>query len=828
MKVSYGWLKHFLPTIPPIEETVSILTSIGLEVDGYTRQGGLPEGGAGLVVGHVLSCEQHPNADRLHVTKVDVGGAEPLSIVCGAPNVAQGQNVVVATVGATLHPLQGESFKIKRAKLRGELSEGMLCAEDEIGLSPAHDGIMVLPEGIKPGTPAQQAIGGEEDWLIEIGLTANRADAMSHHGVARDLSAYLKLHGKPGVDYNLTLPDMTLPTTPQPSCSNPTAQHPITLGNIDPERCIRYCGLTIEGVKNGASPHWLVNALASVGVHSINAVVDVTNYVLFALGQPLHAFDAEAFSGGNVSVRCLPQGTKLVTLDGKERTLDATDLIICNGEEPLCLAGVLGGANSGVTTGSKRIFLEAAVFDGVSVRKTARRHGLNTEASFRFERGIDPAFTPTALAYAARLIVEICGGHIVGTPSDHYPTPWLPREFNVNVAELCGRMGLSMDEKEIGRVLGFLEIEHTPVKPGVLHLSVPRYRVDVVAQEDIAEELLRMVGYDAVPIPERVHFTYPLEANNRAVCLEHDTVQRLAGMGFHEIKALSLTSGTLCDAVACFPKGNRVELLNPLSADLNTLRPSLVFGILDAIARNSARQQEDMMLFELGNLFSRDATGKAPGGVKGYQERTAIALAVVGETHPEHWSGKAGKHSIFTLKGYVSALLKMAGIQGNRLEYAPAPEGLYSAGTTLLEGERTLGHFGELNPELTRRVEVKKSVYYAELWWDILLERMLPGTYKYESVPRFPAVRRDMALLVKAEVTYRDLERIAFRVEPKLLVEMNLFDVYEGEGIPGGMKSYAVSFILQDREGTLQEKKIDGVMARLLLAFEQKLGAQQR
>lgn len=824
MKVSYNGLCRYLPSLGSVTETARILTQIGLEVDSVTPIGGLPNQGEGLRVGQVLTCEKHPNADRLQLTRVDVGLPEPLSIVCGAPNVAAGQRVVVATVGCTLYPKGGDPFTIRKSKLRGEVSEGMLCSAEEIGLSQDHEGILILPEQAQVGAPVRDVLGDVKDYIIEIGLTANRADAMSHYGVARDLSVYLNFHGASDADYSLHLPDFSLP--PARGKGDET---PVVLGSIDEARCIRYCGLTIEGVTNGASPAWLVEALAGLGMHSVNRVVDITNYVLHALGQPLHAFDRSFFTNNQVEVRCFPAGTPFVTLEGKERALQAEDLLISCGDTPLCLAGVLGGENSGVRESTTSLFLEAAVFEPTSIRKSAKHHGIATDASFRFERGVDPTFTPKALGYAARLIVELCGGRVVGEMQDWYPTPWSHREVKVDLARLYALMGLTVEREQLARLFTLLEMKSTFCDEGrSVVLQVPRYRVDVVSLEDVAEEVLRHVGYDSVPIDDAVSFHLPLP--DGAISLgqvEHDVVRVLMGMGFTEVKSLSFTSKALSSSLPLPSDKGLVHLLNPLSSDLDTLRSTLLWGMLDAVKRNIAHQRSDLRLFELGNIFFQHLT-KQETGLAQYEECTRLGLMCCGHMTEEHWSETLHSYSFFHVKGYVATLLAWFGIPMCDVQYVSAPTGYYQEGIAIQWRDRVVAHLGLLHSALLQRGGVKEPVYYAELMWDVLISALETKEHCVQALPKYPEVRRDLSMLLNKDVTFFDIERLAFREEPDLLIRVSLFDVYEGDNLPAGKKSYAVSFILQDRHSTLDDKRIDRTMKRLISTYKKELGAELR
>lgn len=818
MKVAYSWLKRYIDTQLTPQQMADTLTRIGLEVEGLEEFSTIPGGLKGLVVGQVLTCTKHPNADRLSLTTVNIGTPEPLPIVCGAPNVAQGQKVAVATVGATLYPAAGDPIQIKKSKIRGEVSCGMLCAEDEIGLGSSHEGIMVLPDTATPGQPLAEFYNLQSDYVFEIGLTANRADAMSHYGVARDLAAYLYQTS----DTRAKLPEVQLPEL-KPSTTA------IQLGQITAERCLRYCGLTLRGVTVKPSPKWLQDALRSIGLHPINSVVDVTNFVLHEVGQPLHAFDCSAFTTGSVSVHTLPEGTPFTTLDGKQRTLSSEDLAICDGDTPLCLAGVFGGENSGVTDRTTDLFLESAVFDPTSIRKTARRHGLSTDASFRFERGVDPTSAPYALRRAASLILELAGGTLDGQMLDFYPAPASHQPVTLSLAALQSLLGLSIPEDRVLRILDGLEITHTPGAQGCYELQVPRYRVDVTRPADVAEEILRIHGYDNVPVPHAVTMALPTVQETPEPAMQRAVATSLVGAGFQEIMGLSLTAQAHFASLPSFPPESLVHLINPLSADLNVLRPTLLMGALDAVARSTARQQSDLMFFEFGNTFWQHTGAVDPANpLSNYSETPRLALTLTGYGSPELWHSEHRPHDIFSLRSYVEAILLQTATPLRKLVWEQAPEGLYQVGATLTRKGHAILHFGRVADALLERFGIKTPVYYAELNWRMLLTQWQEYTPHYTPLPRFPEVRRDLALLIDTSVRYADLQALAFSTEGKLLQRMNLFDVYEGKNIPSGKKSYAISFVLQDGGATLTDRAIDSAMQRLTAAFARECGATLR
>lgn len=818
MKVSYRRVLHFLARELALEEMVDILTRTGLEVDGVEPYCSIPGALEGLVVGEVKACAQHPNADRLHVCRVDIGLADNLDIVCGAPNVREGLKVCVATVGTTLFPAGGDPFTIKKSKLRGEPSEGMLCAEDEIGLGGGHDGIMELDEGLAVGTPMAQVIPFYRDSTIEIGLTANRADAMSHYGVARDLNAYLSLREEGALCRGEAL-DI------QPSVPGGA----VALGDIDTEGVHRFCGVVIRQVRVAPSPESIQHLLRTIGIEPINNVVDITNLVLHDLGNPLHAYDLKAFTTGRVSVKRFPAGGQITTLDGKERKLAAEDFVVCDGDTPLCIAGVLGGQDSGVSDSTTDIFLEAAVFEPTAIRKTARRHGLNTDASFRFERGVDPTGTDFVLRYAAKMICDVCGGVVEGGLLDFYPSPFAAHRVELSLAEMNAVLGVDIPRDDFHRLMKGLEIEIVSEVDGGYQLAVPYYRIDVSRAEDVYEEVLRIYGFDRVPVPSAITFALPEVRMDREPRLRNRLSERLVGRGFHEIMALSFSAQANFEGLDDYPEDRLVKVMNPLSADLNVLRPTLAMGALEAVARNVARQRPNLRFFEFGHVFSLKQDKPAdPEGLTAYEESLRIGLAMTGACREESWVGKAESLDIFSLKGEVQAVLGMFGFSTRELTYTHGGTSLFSPGIALHKGDKQIAVFGQLRPELGRRVGVKVPVFYAELDWQSLLTQCPDGREAFSPLPKFPEVRRDLALLVDEGVRFADLQATALKVEPRLIQRVNLFDVYEGAKLGEGKKSYALSFILQDEKGTLNEKAIDKTMKRLVEAFAKQHGAQLR
>ncbi|CCH51271.1 phenylalanyl-tRNA synthetase, beta subunit [Fibrisoma limi BUZ 3] len=815
MEVSYKWLQEYIELPESPEEVGKRLTGTGLEVEGIEKIEAIPGGLAGVVIGQVLTCEKHPDADKLSITTVDVGGDQPLNIVCGAPNVAAGQKVVVALVGATLHPTNGagtpaEPFQIKKAKIRGAASEGMICAEDEIGLGTSHAGIMVLDTDVPNGTPAASYFNLEADYQIAIGLTPNRIDAASHLGVARDLKAALNRPLRwPSVDaFAVQNQDLTLDVRVEA-----------------PEACPRYTGLTISGLSVGESPDWLKQRLLSIGLNPINNVVDVTNFVCHDLGQPLHAFDADKITGGQVIVKTLPEGTPFVTLDGVERKLTATDLMICNGaaepaEAAMCIAGVFGGQTSGVTTATTRIFLESAYFSPTSVRKTAQHHGLKTDASFRFERGTDPNMPVFALKRAALLIQAVAGGTISSDITDIYPQPIEPFRVVVRYRNVDRLIGIRIDRDEIHRILEALDIQAEDRTDEGFVAVVPPYRVDVTREADVTEEILRIYGLDNVPLSAHLGADslseFPATDPNQ---LQSRVGQALAANGFFEILTLSLTRPSYHNAIRQILPGADVTLLNPLSEELSVMRQTLLFSALETLVYNSNRRQKDLSVFEFGKVYykadSDNGTGK-------YVEKMRLSLAMMGNQQAESWLTKGQPIAFHDLATAVQRVLNLFRIR--TFDTQPADATLFQYGLTYLVNKKPLVSLGLVQPKLTRLVDLKQPVFYADFDWEALLKQY-SAKARYEEVPRFPEVRRDLSLVLDQAVTFEQISRLAYQTERKLLRTVNVFDVYEGENLGAGKKSYSVSFTLQDPTQTLTDAAIDKTMQRLMSTFEKDLGA---
>jgi len=798
MKISYNWLKQHIELTQPAEEVAALLTKSGLEVESVEAFETLKGGLKGLVIGKVVTCEKHPGADKLSKTTVDVGNGTILPIVCGAPNVAAGQTVVVATVGTTVYPTSGEPFKINKAKIRGEVSEGMICAEDEIGLGKSHEGIMVLKTDLPTGTPASEYFKIESDHIFEIGLTPNRADAASHLGVARDLKALFKKPIKPIAVANFKADDTS---------------KPVKVTVEDNKACIRYSGLTITGLTVKESPDWLKNRLKSIGLSPINNVVDVTNFILHDLGQPLHAFDLAKVSGNSVIVKTVAEGTEFTTLDKVSRKLKSTDLMICNAEEPMCIAGVFGGITSGVTEQTNSIFLESACFSADSIRRTGINHGLKTDASFRFERGTDPNITVTALHKAALLIKEVAGGKISSDIVDIYPSPVKNFTIETSYKNLDRLIGLKIDRAVIKEILTSLEIQITSENPEGLTLSVPPYRVDVQREADIVEEIIRIYGYDKIEVSEILQTDYLADFPERDKDkLQNRIGQSLTSIGFNEIITNSLTKPAYSESLN--KSATDVVILNKLSEDLAVMRQSLLFSGLEVVAHNINRKQKDVKLFEFGKTYNK-GEGK-------YIEKNYLALFITGNANEESWMEPAKASGFYLLKTAVAQILDKTGISG--LTYDKADDTIFEQGINLVRDKKLVVSFGQVHQKFNKMLDIKQPVFYAEFDFDFLLKNYKTGI-TYEEISKFPEVRRDLSLVLNKSVTFEEIRKISLQTERKLLREINVFDVYEGKNLGEGKKSYSVSFILQDFEQTLTDKVIDKTMEKLMQTFEKELGA---
>jgi phenylalanyl-tRNA synthetase beta chain len=798
MKISYNWLKQFIQTDKTPQELSLILTNIGLEVESLEKVQPVAGGLEGLVIGHVLTCVQHPNADRLRVTTVDVGGAEALQIVCGAPNVAQGQKVVVATVGTTVYPNEGEPFKINKSKIRGEASEGMICAEDEIGLGVSHAGIMVLPEDTVVGTTAKAYFKLEDDYLFEIGLTPNRADAASHLGVARDLAAYFRTA--------IQMPDISGFKTDNESLQ-------IDVAVEDSAACPRYSSVTISGVKVQASPEWLQDKLKVIGIRPINNIVDITNYVLHDLGVPLHAFDADQIKGGKVRVKKCAEGTPFVTLDGVERKLSSEDLMICNAEEPMCIAGVFGGKTSGVSENTTNIFLESAYFNAVSVRKTSKRHGLKTDASFRFERGTDPDMTVVALKRAALLIAELGGGKIASSVSDIYPAPVQPFAIEVNYGSITRLIGADIAADEIKAIIMALGITVAAETTDGLSLNVPAFKVDVTRECDITEEVLRIYGYNNIEIPSKINASLSYTSKPDKEQTQHVIADLLTANGFLEIWCNSLTKG----AYSKNPE-EAVQILNPLSSDLNVMRQQLLMPALESVAYNQNRKTADIKFYEFGKTYHL-INDK-------YVERPRLLVLLSGSSQPEQWNQKPVPVSFYHLKAAVDAIIGRLGISSYQLEELSDEN--FAFGLKYFRGDKVIVSFGAATSADKKKADVDKDVYYADFDWALLLDMVRKNKIINKEVPKYPAVRRDLSMLVDTDVTFEALKTVVFKTEKRLVKNVQVFDVYVGDKLPEGKKSYALNFTIQDEEQTLTDKQIDAVMQKIIHNLAQTVKAEIR
>ncbi len=817
MKISFNWLSDYIKHNETPESLDKILTDTGLEVEGVEKIEGAPGGFQGLVVGEVLTCEQHPDADRLRVTTVNIGEEEHLQIVCGAPNVAAGQKVIVATVGTTLYPVEGESFKIKRSKIRGTESIGMICAEDEIGIGKSHDGIMVLDASIKVGTPAAEYFNIQDDYLLEIGLTPNRADAMGHIGVARDLRAFLNTHRQANVELQWpVIKDFKVNST-----------SPVKIEISNKTACPRYCGLTIDGIQIQASPEWLQQRLRVIGLSPINNVVDVTNYVMHELGTPLHAFDAKIVAG-NVVVRNAKQDEVFTTLDGTERRLHADDLVIANANEAMCIAGVFGGQKSGVSESTTSIFLESAVFDAVTVRKTARRHGLNTDASFRFERGVDPELTLYALKRAAQLIIEVAGGHIASEPQDLVNADFQPTTLDFSVSACNRLIGMELETSTVETILSNLDFKILNKADDLWTLSIPLYRVDVQRQADVVEEILRIYGFNNVPMPEKLNASLSYSTKPDPEAIKNKVANFLVANGCFEIMNNSLTKSAyttaeknkfLTDADSRTEK--LVHILNPLSNELDVMRQSLAFGVLESIAYNQNRQWLDAKVFEFGKIYFKNE--------ENYAEENRLMLALTGSKNDENWTESTQKVSFYTLKGLVNSFLTQLGISKFVVESAMENASFLEDGVSLiLNKNQALGEMGWISAATKKHFGIKQDAFVADLNWDVILKAVVMNKIVYQELPKTFAVRRDFSLLLPKEARFADIAQIAKKADNRILKEVGLFDVYEGKNLDENKKSYAVRFIFQDQEKTLQDQQIDGIMNRIREGLEKDLGAELR
>ncbi|CAM4094995.1 phenylalanine--tRNA ligase subunit beta [Flavobacterium antarcticum] len=807
MKISYNWLKQFIKTDWTSEETATLLTDLGLEVEGVEKFQSVKGGLEGIVVGHVLTCVQHPNADRLKVTTVDIGTGIPVQIVCGASNVAAGQKVPVATIGTTLYDADGKSFVIKKGKIRDQESHGMICAEDELGLGTSHEGIMVLDEDLIPGTTASQVFNIENDEVFEIGLTPNRADAMSHMGVARDLRAGMQ-------QKNISTEFIT------PSVSNFRVDKRILKMDVsveDSKLAPRYCGVTISGITVKPSPDWLQNRLKSIGITPKNNIVDITNYVLHELGQPLHAFDAAKIKGNKVVVKTLPAGTKFTTLDDVERTLHEEDLMICDENGPMCFAGVLGGINSGVKENTSTLFLESAYFNPVSIRKTAKRHSLSTDASFRFERGIDPTITEYALKRAANLIIELAGGEITSDITDIYPKKIEDHSVVLNYTKTAKIIGEDLSKETIKKILASLDIKVNSVSDVGLGLTIPSYRVDVQRDVDVIEEILRVYGYNNISFSKKLNASVANAPRNEDYKMQNIVGGLLNGLGFNEMMANSLTSPDYIKLSDDLKEEFNVTILNPLSRDLSAMRQSLLFSGLEALSYNINRRATDLKFYEFGKTYH-----KLPAG---YEEPKHLTLFVTGAKDGASWTNPQKASDFFLFKGYVSSILSRFGLE--KVQSEPATSDVFVEGMAFTIGTEKVVQFGTVKKSIAKAFDIKQEVFYADFNWNAIL-KLVGGKIKFTDIPKYPEVRRDLALLVDQSVQFDSIYKIARQTEKSLLKNIDLFDVYEGKNLPEGKKSYAVGFTIQDATKTLTDLQIDKIMSKLKKNFETELEAVLR
>lgn len=819
MNISYNWLKQYINIDITPDALSKALTSIGLEVGGVEKVQTIKGGLEGLVIGEVLTCIVHENSDHLHVCTVNVGNDDPLQIVCGAPNVASGQKVVVATVGTKLYS-GDESFSIKRSKIRGVESFGMICAEDEIGIGISHDGIIVLPADAQIGMLAKDYYGIKDDTLLEVDITPNRVDAASHYGVARDVAAFFALKDKSV--------KLIKPSVVAFKVENTNLSIPVTVENSD--ACPRYSAVTISGVKVTESPEWLKNYLLVIGLRPINNIVDITNFVLHEMGQPLHAFDADKIKGGEVRVKNLADGTPFTTLDGVERKLNSADLIICNAEEPMCIGGVFGGADSGVTETTKNVFLESAYFNPVTIRKTARRHVLNTDASFRFERGCDPTNTIYVLKRCALLIQEVAGGQISSEIVDIYPSEVKPFVVELSLQKVNSLIGKVIGKKNIETILGALEMEIVSRTEDGYILHVPVYRVDVQRDVDVIEDILRIYGYNNVEIGDKLKSNLSFSEKPDSYKLQNLIAEQLTAQGFNEVLNNSLTKGAYYTDLTSYPAGKSVKLINSLSSDLSVMRQTLLFGGLENIARNVNRRNADLKFYEFGNCYyynveeKKDDNAMAP-----YSEDFHLGLWLTGNKRAQSWTAADEKTSAYELKAYIENVFRRLGINLRKLVIGEYADDLLSEALTVYSASgKKLAVYGIVHPKIRKMIDIDAEVYYADLNWTLIISELSDKNVRYTEISKYPEVKRDLALLIDKNVTYAEIEKIAYETERKLLKKVNLFDVYEGKNLEAGKKSYAVSFLLQDDTKTLTDNQIDSIMKKLQQNFETKLGAKLR
>ncbi len=808
MNISYNWLKQFLKLDWKAEQTAELLTDLGLEVEGIIPFESVKGSLKGIVVGHILTCQQHPNADRLKVTTVDIGSGTTLQIVCGASNVAKGQKVAVATVGTTLYTKEGEAWQIKKGKIRGEESDGMICAEDEIGLGSSHEGIMVLDDSLVVGTPCSEVFEIETDEIFEIGLTPNRGDAMSHYGVARDLRAGLRQRA---IEKELVTPPLS-----SFNITNRSLKIDVQVENS--ELVPRYCGVTLSNLLVEPSPTWLKNRLKAIGLTPKNNLVDATNYVLHELGQPLHAFDANKIKGHKIVVKTLPTGTKFTSLDGVERTLHEEDVMICDAEKPMCIAGVFGGIHSGITEETTSIFLESAYFNPVSIRKTAKRHGLNTDASFRFERGIDIENVEFALRRAAILIKEIAGGDITSEVVDLYPKKVPSHQVFLNFDKIQKLIGQEIQRDMIKRILSSLDIKVMNVTESGLGLMVPSYRVDVQRDVDVIEEILRVYGYNNISFTKKLNASIATTSKFEDHKLQKIIGDYLVANGFFEIMTNSLTSPQYSEFSDTTEEKSMVKILNPLSTDLSVMRQSMLFSGLEALSHNINRKKQNLRFFEFGNTYHNYGSGT--------EENKHLALLITGDRNESSWSAPVKKNDFYFLKTIVENILLRLGIRD--FKNLPITKSDFSEGMYLSYNKKKLVSLGIVKKSILKKFDIKQEIVSADFHWDTILELLSKNEIIFKEIPKYPEVKRDFALLINNQTTFQEVYDLAFQTERTFLKNVQLFDVYTGDKLPSGKKSYAVSFTLQDAKTTLTDNQIDKIMNKLRLRYEQELNAELR
>ena len=805
MKISYNWLKQFIKIDLPSEETATMLTDLGLEVEVVEKYQSVKGGLQGIIVGEVKTCEKHPDADRLKITTVDVGEAI-LQIVCGAPNVAAGQKVPVALIGTKLFDKDGNEFEIKKGKIRGVESHGMICAEDELGLGENHDGIMILDKKLKSGTTLAEVLKVENDEVFEIGLTPNRADAMSHFGVARDLRAGMLLKS---LNVELISPSVSGFRVDKRTLK-------IDVDVVDSKLAPRYCGVTISGITVKSSPTWLQNRLKAIGLTPKNNIVDVTNYILHDFGQPLHAFDASKISG-KVIVKTVEAGTKFTTLDDIERTLHEDDLMICDEKGPMCIAGVFGGKDSGVTDKTTNVFLESAYFNPVSVRKTAKRHTLSTDASFRFERGIDPTLTEYALKRAAMLIQEVAGGEITSDVVDIYPKKIEDFAVFLNFDKTAKLIGEELPKETIKKILASLDIKINSISDAGLGLTIPAFRVDVQREVDVIEEILRVYGYNNIKFSKKLNATVANSPRTEDYKIQNIVANQLNSLGFHEMMANSLTTPEYVQLSNLLKEENNITMLNPLSNDLSVMRQSLLFSGLEAVSYNINRRNGDLKLFEIGKTYHKSLLGPT--------EKKHLTLFASGNRNEESWTNEQKPTDFFLFKGYITTIVTRLGL--NKTQYKPVTSDIFAEGVAIMVGNEILVELGTVKKTILKHFDIKQEVLFADFNWDLVL-KLTSTKIKFQDIPKYPEVRRDLALLVDTAVSFESIHNVAIQTEKSLLKSVNLFDVYEGKNLPSGKKSYAVSFIIQDETKTLTDSQIEKIMGKLQSNFEKELGAQLR